>query len=100
MSKQYNKLIKRRRRAAYLARRKKALAEAIPQKPTTKSKTPRKATKSVPKPPAPKQEPTSAVAEVKASEKATATDVLGPDADTESTPPQAPPSDKKTESSS
>ncbi|NDH00435.1 MAG: hypothetical protein EBY43_05040 [Opitutae bacterium] len=58
MSKQYNKLIKRRRRAAYLARRKKALAAAA------------------------KEEPTSVAAEVKASDKATAADVLGPDAGT------------------
>ena len=81
MSKQYNKLIKRRRRAAYLARRKKALAESAPKKAAPKAKPARKVSKTVPKKPAPKEEPTSVAAEVKASDKATAADVLGPDAE-------------------
>ena len=88
MSKQYNKLIKRRRRTAYLARRKKALAEATTKKTSAKAK-PAKAkrvSKSVPKRPAPKAEPTSSVAEVKASDKATAADVLGPDSEASKTP--------------
>ena len=92
MSKQYNKLIKRRRRAAYLARRKKALAESTPKKAAPKAKPARKVSKSVPKKPANKEEPSSASAEVKSSDKATAADVLGPDssateeAKTEGTP--------------
>lgn len=80
MSKQYNKLIKRRRRAAYLARRKKALAESAPAKATPKAKPARKISKSVPKKPAVSEEPMSVAAEVKSSDKATAADVLGPDA--------------------
>jgi hypothetical protein len=79
MSKQYNKLIKRRRRAAYLARRKKALTETTPKKVAAKAKPVKKATKSVPKKPAAKEETTSAAAEVKSSDVATTEDVLGPD---------------------
>jgi hypothetical protein len=80
MSKQYNKLIKRRRRAAYLARLKKALAEnSAPKKPAPKAKPAKKVSKSVPKKPAAKEEPTTVAAKVKSSDKATAADVLGPD---------------------
>ncbi|MEK9783542.1 MAG: hypothetical protein VW312_02790, partial [Opitutales bacterium] len=68
--------------AAYLARRKKALAESTPKKTTAKAKPARKVSKTVPKKPAAKEEPTSVAAEVKASDKATAADVLGPDAGT------------------
>ncbi len=81
MSKQYNKLIKRRRRSAYLSRRKKALAESAPLTPAPKAKPPKKASKSLPKPPVAREEPTSVAAEVKSSEKATAADVLGPDSE-------------------
>lgn len=79
MSKQYNKLIKRRRRAAYLARRKKALAESAPKKAAPKARPAKRVSKSVPKKPAVQEEPSSATAEVKSSDKATAADVLGPD---------------------
>jgi hypothetical protein len=88
MSKQYNKLIKRRRRTAYLARRKKALAEAAPKKTSAKAKTAKakRVSKSVPKRPTTKVEPTIAKSEVKASDKATAADVLGPDSEASKTP--------------
>ncbi len=79
MSKQYNKLIKRRRRAAYLARRKKALADSAPSKAAPKARPAKKVSKAVPKKPAAKEEPSSVAAEVKSSDKATAADVLGPD---------------------
>ena len=79
MSKQYNKLIKRRRRAAYLARRKKALAESTPPKAAPKAKPARKVSKAAPKKPVAKEEPSIVAAEVKSSDKATAEDVLGPD---------------------
>ena len=89
MSKQYNKLIKRRRRVAYLARRKQALAESAPKKSVPQAKTPKKVSKSVPKKTVAPEEPTSAAAELKSSDKATAADVLGPDSvesDTTATP--------------
>jgi hypothetical protein len=79
MSKQYNKLIKRRRRAAYLARRKKALAESTPKKATAKAKPARKVSKSVPKKAASKADTSTVAAEVKLLDKATTEDVLGPD---------------------
>lgn len=81
MSKQYKKLIKRRRRVAYLARRKKALTEASSKKVSTKQTSVKKASKTVPKKPVAKDEVLSVAAEVKASNKATQADVLGPDAD-------------------
>ena len=79
MSKQYNKLIKRRRRAAYLARRKKELAKSANHQAAPKAKPTKKVVKSVPKKPSTQEEPTNSAAEVKSSDKATAADVLGPD---------------------
>ena len=58
---------------------KKALAESTTAKASPKAKPVRKVSKSVPKKPAAKEEPTSVAAEVKSSDKATAADVLGPD---------------------
>ena len=55
---------------------------STPKKTTAKAKPARKVSKTVPKKPAAKEEPTSVAAEVKASDKATAADVLGPDAGT------------------
>ncbi|MDA7822405.1 hypothetical protein N9A58_02330 [Opitutales bacterium] len=71
-----------------MARRKKALVEAAPKKTSTKVKPvkAKKVAKSVPKRPASKEEPTAAEAEVKASDKATTADVLGPDSKAAKTP--------------
>ena len=71
MGKQYNKLIKRRRRAAYLARRKKAGSANLPEvtkKPKVLKAPAKKKAESKPK-------------EKAVAEKAKATDVLGPDAE-------------------
>ena len=72
MGKQYNKLIKRRRRAAYLARRKKAGSANLPEVTKKPKSTARKA-------PA-KKKTESKPKEKAVAEKAKATDVLGPDA--------------------
>ena len=91
MGKQYNKLIKRKRRVAYLARRKAALlteksnvsrksSNATASKPATRKKTPTKvATK-----------PASKVAKKEVAEKAKPDDVLGPEVAGEDLPAEKP----------
>ena len=84
MGKQYKKLIKRRRRAAYLARRKAAANVANPST-SKKAKAPAKKAKA----PAKKATRKKAAAVEKAeplAEKAKAEDVLGPDVATEEQP--------------
>ena len=71
MGKQYKKLIKRRRRTAYLARRKAAINAEKPDS-TKKAKSPAKKVARKKAIPAPKAEPVA--------EKAKTEDVLGPDA--------------------
>lgn len=73
MGKQYNKLIKRRRRAAYIARRKKAGEANLPEV----TKKPKSSAKKVPA----KKKTESKPKEKAVAEKAKATDVLGPDAE-------------------
>jgi len=91
MGKQYNKLIKRRRRTAYLARQKAALltekstagkksSKATAAKPATRKKT---ATKAASKP-APK------VAKKEVAEKAKPDDVLGPEVTGKDAPAEKP----------
>ena len=70
MGKQYKKLIKRRRRTAYLARRKAAINAEKPDS-TKKAKSPAKKAVRKKATPAPKAEPVA--------EKAKTEDVLGPD---------------------
>jgi hypothetical protein len=70
MGKQYKKLIKRRRRTAYLARRKAAVNAEKPDS-TKKAKSPAKKAVRKKATPAPKAEPVA--------EKAKTEDVLGPD---------------------
>ena len=73
MCKQYNKLIKRRRRAAYLARRKKAGSANLPEV----TKKPKSSARKAPA----KKKTESKPKEKAVAEKAKATDVLGPDAE-------------------
>ena len=70
MGKQYKKLIKRRRRTAYLARRKAAINAEKPDS-SKKAKSPAKKAVRKKATPAPKTEPVA--------EKAKTEDVLGPD---------------------
>jgi hypothetical protein len=81
MGKQYNKVLKRRRRAAYMAKRKLALRELVKDSPkakTTKTKAakPKVARKTV----AVKKEKVVEPEPEVVAEKANPTDVLGPEA--------------------
>ena len=85
MGKQYKKLVKRRRRTAYLARRKAALNVAKSSSSKKTKSTAKKATTRKKATPAAKPEPVA--------EKAKAEDVLGPDVTdevTESSAEEAP----------
>lgn len=77
MGKQYNKVIKRRRRAAYIAKRKAAVKELV-GKSTKTSKPKASKPKAIRKPAAKKPKADEEKLE-KVSEKANAVDVLGPD---------------------
>ena len=79
MGKQYKKLIKRRRRAAYLARRKAAANVANPST-SKKAKAPAKKAK------APAKKAATVEKTEPLAEKAKAEDVLGPDVATEEQP--------------
>ena len=77
MGKQYNKVIKRRRRAAYVAKKKAAIKELVGKSgKTTKSKVAKP--KAVRKPAVKKEKPVEAKPDPVA-EKAKPVDVLGPD---------------------
>jgi hypothetical protein len=77
MGKQYKKLVKRRRRTAYLARRKAAINAAKPSNSKKTKSTAKKATARKKAAPAAKPEPVA--------EKAKTEDVLGPDVTASST---------------
>ena len=91
MGKQYNKLIKRRRRTAYLARQKAALL-------TEKSNAGKKSSKSTAAKPATRRKaatkaaskPTPRVAKKEVAEKAKPDDVLGPEVAGEDAPVEKP----------
>jgi hypothetical protein len=77
MGKQYNKVIKRRRRAAYIAKRKAAVKELVGK--STKTSKPKASKPKATRKPAAKKPKVAEEKPDKVSEKANPVDVLGPD---------------------